>query len=616
MAMMSLNYRLLARRFIILPLVTLWLTFSFIYVVADIVIYLRGQINHAKMVNTLLAQTVTSNNSTTIANQVKFTLANAPAYESVIFFPVNATTQFSTDKVSTSTLLFGQYFGISEPVVAQISNNKTTAASTNNVNQLIGYINITINLSTLRKQWLRENIPIFSILLIIWVTILVLVVRRLQSLIQYLPNLESLSERILSNQLRPTDYQLVPKADDRWLVEQAISHLLSRQKLLLGQIEQLNQQQQQLSEDKFQQTQQFSSLQNTLTHEFKRAVNRIESGLQLLQHHYISNEQKDAIEMINLGTDDLNTKLNQIIQLTRIEKGQTTITRRQFSPTRLISDVLEQYQPFTDVKDLQLRSKVYHADYILEGDAAKIKLILSSLIENAIKFTHTGSIDVNSKLQHLESHIRWTLQVTDTGIGIKPNELEQIFEPFFQVDPNIKHSLNNQTVGLFIAKKLSELIGAELTAESKFGEGSTFTLSLVLSDWKQHYGRHLLSDKRLVIWQPSLNITTAIKLLRDAGAQVEGFNDLEVLLEQLRQQAMDMVIICPRITPEQVQSFAKTLRQQETNHRTLILYNQSPRHLTQGVIEKLSMSGVDYIESRLSPDMSVTDIQQLAEYLN
>lgn len=616
MAMMSLNYRLLARRFIILPLVTLWLTCSFIYVVADIVIYLRGQINHAKMVNTLLAQTVTSNNSTTIANQVKFTLANAPAYESVIFFPVNATTQFSTDKVSTSTLLFGQYFGISEPVVAQISNNKTTAASTNNVNQLIGYINITINLSTLRKQWLRENLPIFSILLIIWVTILVLVVRRLHSLIQYLPNLESLSERILSNQLRPTDYQLVPKADDRWLVEQAISHLLSRQKLLLGQIEQLNQQQQQLSEDKFQQTQQFSSLQNTLTHEFKRAVNRIESGLQLLQHHYISNEQKDAIEMINLGTDDLNTKLNQIIQLTRIEKGQTTITRRQFSPTRLISDVLEQYQPFTDVKDLQLRSKVYHADYILEGDAAKIKLILSSLIENAIKFTHTGSIDVNSKLQHLESHIRWTLQVTDTGIGIKPNELEQIFEPFFQVDPNIKHSLNNQTVGLFIAKKLSELIGAELTAESKFGEGSTFTLSLVLSDWKQHYGRHLLSDKRLVIWQPSLNITTAIKLLRDAGAQVEGFNDLEVLLEQLRQQAMDMVIICPRITPEQVQSFAKTLRQQETNHRTLILYNQSPRHLTQGVIEKLSMSGVDYIESRLSPDMSVTDIQQLAEYLN
>ena len=616
MAMMSLNYRLLARRFIILPLVTLWLTFSFIYVVADIVIYLRGQINHAKMVNTLLAQTVTSNNSTTIANQVKFTLANAPAYESVIFFPVNATTQFSTDKVSTSTLLFGQYFGISEPVVAQISNNKTTTASTNNVNQFIGYINITINLSTLRKQWLRENLLLFSILLIIWVTILVLVVRRLHSLIQYLPNLESLSERILSNQLRPTDYQLVPKADDRWLVEQAISHLLSRQKLLLGQIEQLNQQQQQLSEDKFQQTQQFSSLQNTLTHEFKRAVNRIESGLQLLQHHYISNEQKDAIEMINLGTDDLNTKLNQIIQLTRIEKGQTTITRRQFSPTRLISDVLEQYQPFTDVKDLQLRSKVYHADYILEGDAAKIKLILSSLIENAIKFTHTGSIDVNSKLQHLESHIRWTLQVTDTGIGIKPNELEQIFEPFFQVDPNIKHSLNNQTVGLFIAKKLSELIGAELTAESKFGEGSTFTLSLVLSDWKQHYGRHLLSDKRLVIWQPSLNITTAIKLLRDAGAQVEGFNDLEVLLEQLRQQAMDMVIICPRITPEQVQSFAKTLRQQETNHRTLILYNQSPRHLTQGVIEKLSMSGVDYIESRLSPDMSVTDIQQLAEYLN
>lgn len=616
MAMMSLNYRLLARRFIILPLVTLWLTCSFIYVVADIVIYLRGQINHAKMVNTLLAQTVTSNNSTTIANQVKFTLANAPAYESVIFFPVNATTQFSTDKVSTSTLLFGQYFGISEPVVAQISNNKTTTASTNNVNQFIGYINITINLSTLRKQWLRENLLLFSILLIIWVTILVLVVRRLHSLIQYLPNLESLSERILSNQLRPTDYQLVPKADDRWLVEQAISHLLSRQKLLLGQIEQLNQQQQQLSEDKFQQTQQFSSLQNTLTHEFKRAVNRIESGLQLLQHHYISNEQKDAIEMINLGTDDLNTKLNQIIQLTRIEKGQTTITRRQFSPTRLISDVLEQYQPFTDVKDLQLRSKVYHADYILEGDAAKIKLILSSLIENAIKFTHTGSIDVNSKLQHLESHIRWTLQVTDTGIGIKPNELEQIFELFFQVDPNIKHSLNNQTVGLFIAKKLSELIGAELTAESKFGEGSTFTLSLVLSDWKQHYGRHLLSDKRLVIWQPSLNITTAIKLLRDAGAQVEGFNDLEVLLEQLRQQAMDMVIICPRITPEQVQSFAKTLRQQETNHRTLILYNQSPRHLTQGVIEKLSMSGVDYIESRLSPDMSVTDIQQLAEYLN
>lgn len=617
MALLSLNYRVLAKRLIILPLVTIWLSCTSLYLLSDMVSYLNHHIAHINTVNAILAQSAATDDPAIIANKVQYTLTNSPEYESIMFFPVQSTAQFINTEASFYTLVFGQYYGVSEPVKVQLPDmpNDLMKATTN-VEQLIGYINITVDLNMLRKTWLHDRLAIFGMLLFISTVSVAFVIRRLQRLTEYLPNLENLSQRILSNQLNPDDYQIIPTQEDRWIVEQALGNLLVRQKHLLSQIDYLRQQQQKTAESNFQQTQQTSNLQNVLTHEFKRAVNRIESGLQLLQHHYISHEQKEAVEMISLGSDDLTTKLNQIIQLSRIEKGQTTVTRNQFSPTRLISDVLEQYQPFAEAKGLQIRSKIYHADYVLEGDAPKIKLVLSSLIENAIKFTTQGHIDIDSKLQHLASNMRWTLQVSDTGIGIKSNDLGQIFEPFFQVDSNTKHSLNNQTVGLFIAKKLCDLIGAELTVESQFQVGTTFSLSIILADWQQHHERYLLAGKRLAIWHPALEGAPLLKLLKDTGAEVLSFNEVETLRECLHQQTIDMVIICAKISPDQVLRFVKLLRQEETTHRTLVFYTYDINALRSPMIESLAVSGVDYIEDTINSKSSLADIQHLADYLN
>ena len=92
--------------------------------------------------------------------------------------------------------------------------------------------------------------------------------------------------------------------------------------------------------------------ENILIHEFKSSVSRIESGLQLLHNQYISAEQKDAVEIISLGKDDLNAKLDQIIQINRIDKGQTGVGAYQFSPTALITQIVNDYQPLLPRKIL------------------------------------------------------------------------------------------------------------------------------------------------------------------------------------------------------------------------------------------------------------------------
>ncbi|MBR7551291.1 hypothetical protein KC220_22380, partial [Mycobacterium tuberculosis] len=92
-------------------------------------------------------------------------------------------------------------------------------------------------------------------------------------------------------------------------------------------------------------------------------VSRIESGLQLLHNQYISAEQKDAVEIISLGKDDLNAKLDQIIQINRIDKGQIGVSAYQFSPTALITQIVNDYQPLAAEKNIALTAKPYHADY-------------------------------------------------------------------------------------------------------------------------------------------------------------------------------------------------------------------------------------------------------------
>lgn len=622
---MTLNYQMLARRFITVPLIIILIFGSCLYLLGDLLATMKNEVATAQTNTHLLAQSLASKNSTLVSEQVKDLLNRSPCYESIMYYALTDEQPLPNDNIPTTALLFQPYVGIHEPVIenfGKISSHRPTATG-EDVSVAKGYINLTLNLSKLRWQWLKQSLPIILTVLLVWLITLSLVLKRLRSLVGRVAHLETISRHILDNQTVPDDLlqaailQPVGSSHSNWLVEKALLHLITHQKHLTYQLDELTQEKQQAVANHLKQLRQHANFQNTLSHEFKSSIERVEAGIQLLKNQYISTEQEEAVELIYQGAKDLNAKLNQIIQLNRIEKGQVAIERHQFNPMRLIEEISESFQPIAHERLLKLTTKFYHADYTLEGDVQKISIILQSLIENALQFTNVGEIEIISQLNHLERHIRWSVQIKDTGIGIAKSHLKQLFEPFFQVSLTTRHSQNPQTVSLFLVKKLVDILGGSIDVTSQPDQGSVFTLHLDLQDWKDQYQRDLLKNKTLSFWGVDASFETLYQRSLEMGAIAQVFDDKAMLMDYVFTHHIDLLLISPTVEVTNVFNFIQHLRDNEQSHRLLVVYYHYPSQLSPQQLEELSIEGVDYFERYDEHHWELEQaIKRLIAYLN
>ena len=592
MAQKTLGYQIGVKRIVAIPFLLVLFICLVIYTLVDLTQTVQSEIKQASKINYLLAQSTASNpNSVTTASVDKL-LSEMPQYESILFFPFDQQHP-TTRPIKVTEVLFERYYGLSEPV--KINLLKLTPNQKNaKVDQLIGYSNLTIDLKTIRHQWFWQRLPLVFVLSFIALLNLWFVVQKVQNLTNRLPQLEDLSRHILQDEFSQAEAYQLPKSNEAWVFEKALVYLINKRKAQIAQINTLRQEKNALEDSQFKQLEHSSKFENILIHEFKSSVSRIESGLQLLHNQYISAEQKDAVEIISLGKDDLNAKLDQIIQINRIDKGQTGVGAYQFSPTALITQIVNDYQPFAAEKNITLTAKPYHADYVLEGDIQKITLIISSLVENAIKFTDKGSITITSQLQHLQTQVRWMLQIEDTGIGIAKEHLEQIFEPFFQINPEVKHSSSNNSAGLFLVKKLLELMKGGITVTSEPDVGTNFQVSLLLKDWKHNYERNLLINKHIVVWYHYEDLFEKAKRMENAGAKVETFTSSELLEDYLSSHTVDALFISRNIHYQAILDFVSKFRERENKARVTIVCVYDTKALNPHTIELLKIAGVDY----------------------
>ncbi|WP_019518951.1 sensor histidine kinase [Faucicola boevrei] len=613
----SLNYQYLSRRFVIMPFFLALCLCFVVYLVSDIHSTIQEQVSRVHDINHLLTQTATSQNKDLIATQVKYLSDSNPQIESINFFPATShQEQMNNKKLDVLTMFFGKYYGLSQAVTLQLPHASPNTNETT-VNQLVGYVNTTLNLNTIRHQWFKRNLPMFITMAVASMLTLLIMLTLLKKVTERLSMLEKLSQKVLDDQvIEQKDYEQPNDKQAVWLYEKALYHLLDKQKTQTHQLVQLNSEIGLLKDESFKHIEQYSTFQSDLTHEFKLSLNRIDAGIKLLKNQYISSEQQGAVDIIETGVDDLNSKLNQLIQLNRIEKGQTVVELHQFNPHHLLTNIVEKFQIIAREKQLNLGLKLYHADYVLEGDTQKIDTILSSLVENALKFTEHGSVTVISQLQHLEKSIRWTISVEDTGIGIDKQNFANIFKPFFQVNPNISRILKNTTVGLFLVKKLVHLLNGDIEVTSTPQQGSKFTLHLLLKDWHSQKEQDLLKDKSFAVWYKDDRIFSQAQRLINAGAKIQGFHDSRLLLDYLTNNSVDMLIIMYKIPKEEVMRLVTTLREKQTDFRTLITYYYLPKHLQAVYAESLKAVGVDYLEDASLENMALDDyINRLIQYL-
>ncbi|NOR71580.1 MAG: response regulator, partial [Methylomarinum sp.] len=228
-----------------------------------------------------------------------------------------------------------------------------------------------------------------------------------------------------------------------------------------------------------------SNFLSMISHEIRTPMNAIIGMTQMSLKTDLSEMQHDYLSKVKISADSLLMIINDILDTSKIEAGQLAIENIPFN----LEDVLTQLNILVGIKAEEKNIELHFAiaqdvPLFLLGDPLRIGQVLLNLVGNAIKFTDTGDIIVKIELVEdgilaaPELILKFT--VKDTGIGLQPKQIEELFKPFVQADISTSRIYGGTGLGLTISKQLVELMGGKITVESEFGLGSDFIFTLCL----------------------------------------------------------------------------------------------------------------------------------------
>jgi len=220
-----------------------------------------------------------------------------------------------------------------------------------------------------------------------------------------------------------------------------------------------------------------------MSHELRTPMNGVLGMLQLLETTEMTEEQKEYADLASESTEHLLKVINDILDFSKIERSTLELEHIAFNLLDLIDNCAQTFQFSADQRGLFLqltRPEGLSTLHVL-GDPTRIRQILVNLIDNALKFTESGGVNIEVQWQSLDhTLIGLTCTVRDTGIGISGDKLESMFDAFKQADSSISRRYGGTGLGLPIARTLAERMGGTLRAKSDEGQGSVFTLKITL----------------------------------------------------------------------------------------------------------------------------------------
>ncbi|MBT8484860.1 MAG: response regulator [Phycisphaerales bacterium] len=322
-----------------------------------------------------------------------------------------------------------------------------------------------------------------------------------------------------------------------------------------------------------------------MSHEIRTPMNAILGFADVLRRGLAATEaeRSEYLDTIHGSGEHLLALINDILDLSKVESGHLELERRPVPVHELLSDVVMVLRGRAEEKGIALEYDWSGPiPETIESDSTRLKQVITNLVGNAIKFTDDGEVRVTARMEELGASPRLCIDVRDSGIGMEPETLKRIFDPFVQADTSITRRFGGTGLGLSISQNLAKALGGGLTVESTPGQGSTFTLTVtagsltdvaMLDSMPKHKAARaavisanssamLTNHRILLVDDGEANRKLATLVLRRAGATVDVATNGQEAVDAVAAAAYDLILMDMQMPVMDGYTATRTLREQ------------------------------------------------------
>ena len=322
----------------------------------------------------------------------------------------------------------------------------------------------------------------------------------------------------------------------------------------------------------------------TMSHEIRTPMTGILGMTELLEKTPLNNTQEEYVEGLKESSVTLHSLINDILDLSKIEAGKYQLDHSAFNLQRIVKGVLNIFKPQANKKGISLTYEIDpDVPEMVMGDHNRLRQVLLNLISNAVKYTDEGSVSVH--ISHSSSHEQLNLlrfEVKDSGIGIKKEQLDHIFDPFYQCQISPAEQRHGTGLGTTISHKLVNAMYGEIGVDSQPGEGSLFWFELPLPIAEDSMNKSMLSEQHTnstetnnklhVLLAEDTDIIAKVitTFLRQEGHTVTHVNNGKLALNALENDnSLDLVLMDMRMPEMTGLEVTRSWREIETGKKRI-----------------------------------------------